>query len=97
LSGLAPLKESFDSLPFSAKDLGSPAALAQALRGQQLSASSQGRQVRGAVLGVQTIAATNERSSQAILSVLTEQGQIQTLELGPDTSLEVLDKTVQQQ
>lgn len=97
LSGLAPLKESFDSLPFSAKDLGSPAALAQALRGQQLSASSQGRQVRGVVLGVQTIAATNERSSQAILSVLTEQGQIQTLELGPDTSLEVLDKTVQQQ
>ncbi|QFY78289.1 DUF4139 domain-containing protein [Alcaligenes faecalis] len=97
LSGLAPLKESFDSLPFSAKDLRSPATLAQALRGQQVSASSQGRLVRGAVLGVQATAATNERPAQAILSVLTEQGQIQTLELGPDTSLEVLDKTLQQQ
>lgn len=97
LSGLAPLKESFDSLPFSAKDLRSPATLAQALRGQQVSASSQGRLVRGAVLGVQANAATNERPAQAILSVLTEQGQIQTLELGPDTSLEILDKTLQQQ
>ncbi|MBX6963602.1 DUF4139 domain-containing protein [Alcaligenes faecalis] len=97
LSGLAPLKESFDSLPFSANDLHSPATLAQALRGQQVSASSQGRLVRGAVLGVQATAATNERPAQAILSVLTEQGQIQTLELGPDTSLEVLDKTLQQQ
>ncbi|MFC3864489.1 DUF4139 domain-containing protein [Alcaligenes aquatilis] len=97
LSGLAPLKESFDSLPFSAKDLRSPATLAQALRGQQVSASSQGRLVRGAVLGVEATAATNERPAQAILSVLTEQGQIQTLELGPDTSLEVLDKTLQQQ
>lgn len=96
LSGLAPLKESFDSLPFSAKDLRSPATLAQALRGQQVSASSQGRLVRGAVLGVQATAA-NERPAQAILSVLTEQGQIQTLELGPDTSLEILDKTLQQQ
>lgn len=97
LSGLAPLKESFDSLPFSAKDLRSPATLAQVLRGQQVSASSQGRLVRGAVLGVQATAATNERPAQAILSVLTEQGQIQTLELGPDTSLEILDKTLQQQ
>ncbi|HCA18864.1 MAG TPA: hypothetical protein DEO64_17170 [Alcaligenes faecalis] len=97
LSGLAPLKESFDSLPFSAKDLRSPATLAQALRGQQVSASSQGRLIRGAVLGVQATAATNERPAQAILSVLTEQGQIQTLELGPDTSLDVLDKTLQQQ
>jgi hypothetical protein len=97
LSGLAPLKESFDSLPFSAKDLRSPATLAQTLRGQQVSASSQGRLVRGAVLGVQATAATNERPAQAILSVLTEQGQIQTLELGPDTSLEILDKTLQQQ
>lgn len=97
LSGLAPLKESFDSLPFSAQDLRSPATLAHALRGQQVSASSQGRLVRGAVLGVHATAATNEHAAQAILSVLTEQGQIQTLELGPDTSLEVLDKTVQQQ
>ncbi len=97
LSGLAPLKEGFDSLPFAAKDLRSPAALAQVLRGQQVSASSQGRLVRGAVLGVQTTAATNERPAQSILSVLNEQGQVQTLELGADTSLEILDETLQKQ
>lgn len=95
LSGRAPLKETFDNLPFSAEDLRSPAALAHALRGVQVKASSQGRNVSGAVLGVQSSPPTRDRPAQTLLSVLAGNGQIQTLELGPDANLELLDGELQ--
>ncbi|HRL22634.1 MAG TPA: DUF4139 domain-containing protein [Alcaligenes sp.] len=95
LAGLAPLQETFDSLPFSAEDLRSPAALAHALRGVQVKASSQGRNVSGAVLGVQNSPPTRDRAAQTLLTVLADNGQIQTLELGPDANLDVLDSELQ--
>lgn len=95
LSGLSPLKETFDNLPFSADDLRSTAALAHALRGVQVKASSQGRNVAGAVLGVQSSPPARDKEPQTLLTVLAENGQIQTLELGPDASLELQDSELQ--
>ena len=94
LDGEAPVQEAFARLPFGPEALSSPASLAAALQGMPVRASSGGRSVQGRVLGVQAVQ-EDERSSH-VLSVMTDSGQLQSLRLGADTELEVLDKALQQ-
>lgn len=89
LDGEAPVQEAFARLPFGPDALVSPARLAAALQGQPVRASSNGRTVQGRVLGVAF--AEQEEKGGEVLSVMTQEGQIQTLRMGADTLLEIMD------
>lgn len=95
LAGQAPLEQSFASLPFDAHALQSIASLAQHLRGAQAVVHSAGRSVKGVILGVET-QALDQGQVRYVLSLLAEEGQIQSIELGPDSSLQVQDKQLQE-
>ncbi|MGE4335661.1 MAG: DUF4139 domain-containing protein [Pigmentiphaga sp.] len=97
LDGQPPVQESFARLPFGPEALASPAALAAALPGAALRATSGGRTVQGSVLGVKTPPpADNGQTPPPLLSVMTEAGQVQTLRLGPDTMLDILDESLRE-
>lgn len=93
LDGLSPMEETFDRLPFKADDMGSVATLAGALQGVKIRMTSGGRSVEGMSLGVSAQAIT-EGTAQRMeqwLTVMTDAGQAQTLRLGADATLDILD------
>ncbi|VFR54163.1 hypothetical protein BRI6_1833 [plant metagenome] len=96
LDGLSPVDETFGRLPFSQQDMASIAGLAAALQGVPASASSGGRTVQGRILGVaQADGGTPaEPRVEHILSMMTESGQVQSLRLGPDATLDIQDETL---
>ncbi|VFR43806.1 hypothetical protein ANT2_1712 [plant metagenome] len=96
LDGLSPVDETFGRLPFSQQDMASIAGLAAALQGVPASASSGGRTVQGRILGVaQADGGTPaEPRVEHILSMMTESGQVQSLQLGPDATLDIQDETL---
>ena len=96
LDGQPPVQESFSRLPFGPESLTSPAHLAAALPGAAVRASSGGRTVQGSVLGVETPPAEEGRASAPLLSVMTDAGQVQTLRLGADTLLDILDESLRE-
>jgi hypothetical protein len=94
LAGPAPVQEAFSALPFTAESMGSPADLLKSLPGTRVRASSGGRTIEGAVLGTNTIErkdSSGEILPVSTLSVLTDDKRIDTLRLGPDTALDILD------
>ncbi|MFA5490678.1 MAG: DUF4139 domain-containing protein [Candidimonas sp.] len=93
LDGEAPVREAFARLPFGPDALASPANLAAALPGMRVRASSGGRTVQGRVLGVEP--AQDEKYGGALLSVMTQDDQVQVLKLGSDTVLEIMDEALQ--
>lgn len=95
LAGKAPLDSSLAGLPFNESSLSSIHALASSLRGVEIQAYSQGRSVRGTLLGVD--AQEQDQKTVYSLSLLSAEGQVQTVELGPDSSLQVLDSRIQAQ
>lgn len=95
LAGQAPLDSSLAGLPFNEYSLSSIHALASSLRGVEVQAYSQGRSIRGTLLGVD--AQEQEKKTVYSLSLLSTEGQVQTVELGPDSSLQVLDARIQEQ
>jgi len=97
LDGQPPVQESFSRLPFGPEALASPARLAQALPGAAVRATSGGRTIQGSVLGVETppVAETGQPVAP-LLSVMTDAGQVQTLRLGSDTMIEILDASLRE-
>lgn len=95
LAGQAPLNSSLAGLPFTEQSLSSVHALASSLRGVEVQAYSQGRSVRGTLLGVD--AQEQDQKTVYSLSLLSAEGQVQTVELGADSSLQVLDPRIQAQ
>jgi hypothetical protein len=99
LDGLAPVEETFKSLPFTADDLGSMPDLLQRLPGTRVRVTSGGRTVEGLVLGTasQPPASPSEspdgRAPQIVrtLSVLNAKQEIETLKLDSDTAVAILD------
>lgn len=96
LDGLSPVDETFGRLPFSPQDMASIAGLAAALQGVQASASSGGRTVQGRILGVSQAdgGTPAEPRVEHILSMMTESGQVQSLRLGADATLDIQDETL---
>ncbi|VFR24372.1 hypothetical protein AMP9_1687 [plant metagenome] len=96
LDGLSPVDETFGRLPFSPQDMASIAGLAAALQGVQASASSGGRTVQGRILGVSQAdgGTPAEPHVEHILSMMTESGQVQSLRLGADATLDIQDETL---
>ncbi|SOE49006.1 DUF4139 domain-containing protein [Orrella dioscoreae] len=96
LDGLSPVDETFGRLPFSQQDMASIAGLAAALQGVPASASSGGRTVQGRILGVAQAdgGTAAEPRVEHILSMMSESGQVQSLRLGPDATLDIQDDTL---
>jgi len=93
LDGLSPVEETFSRLPFTPEDMGSLPSLAAALQGVKIRVSSGGRSIEGMSLGVSNQAVTegpNTRNEQWV-SVMTDTGQAQTLRMGADATLDILD------
>ncbi|WP_181702509.1 DUF4139 domain-containing protein [Chthonobacter albigriseus] len=95
LGGPDTLAETFRSMPFSPEDLASVAGLARGLQGTEVSATSGGRTVSGVVLGVSERREKDEATVQ-VLSVLTKDGTVEALALGPDASVAVLDPAMRE-
>src|SRR5690606_37587478 len=91
LDGEAPVQEAFSRLPFGPEALSSPAALAAALPGMQVRASSGGRTVQGRVLGVEP---PRDHDPGALLSVMTPENQVHALRLGAGTCPELMDDSL---
>lgn len=93
LDGPAPVDEAFAQLPFDAGLLGALPDLLKQMPGTRVRATSGGRSIEGAVLGTQTVDGKQGDTTlpQSTLSVLTAERRIDTLRLGADTSVEVLD------
>jgi hypothetical protein len=102
LDGLAPVEETFKSLPFSADDLGSLPDLLQRLPGTRVRVTSGGRTVEGLVLGTASQAqapSPPDVQGPAIartVSVLNAKQEIETLKLDTDTSLSILDDAMRE-
>ncbi|ALM86240.1 DUF4139 domain-containing protein [Bordetella sp. N] len=93
LDGPAPVDEAFAQLPFDAGLLGALPDLLKQMPGTRVRVTSGGRTIEGAVLGTQTVESKQGDTTlpQSTLSVLTTERRIDTLRLGADTSVEVLD------
>jgi hypothetical protein len=93
LDGLSPVEETFGRLPFKPEDMGSLPSLAAALQGVKIRVSSGGRSIEGMSLGVSNQAVTEGPSTrnEQWVSVMTETGQAQTLRMGADATLDILD------
>jgi hypothetical protein len=94
LDGPAPVQEAFATLPFAAETLGSLPDLLKSLPGTRVRATSGGRSIEGAVLGTATVQrkeASGETTPSSTLSVLTDDRRVDTLRLGADAAVEILD------
>ncbi|SIS80127.1 protein of unknown function [Paracoccus saliphilus] len=96
LDGLSPVEETFRRLPFGPEQMGSLPSLAASLQGIRVRASSGGRTIEGAVLGVgrYEISQDDMPRQQQVLSVLADSGEIEALPLGTDAALTILDENM---
>ncbi len=65
-------------------------AFLSSIPGTSVTVSSAGKTVKGKVLGVEAVAKSDDAKLH-VLTVLDQDGQIQTIKLGEDTSLSVDD------
>lgn len=98
LEGLSPVEETFRRLPFSPGEMGSVPALAAALQGISVRATSGGRTVEGMILGVDTQQTGSETAPriERVLSVMTADGTVEILKLGTDTQLDIRDEAMRE-
>jgi hypothetical protein len=90
LAGPNPLEETFRQLPFSPSSLSSMSAFLSSIPGTSVTVSSAGKTVKGKVLGVEAVVKSDDAKFH-VLTVLDQDGRIQTIKLGEDTSLSVDD------
>ena len=90
LAGPSPIDETFKHLPFKQSDLSSVSSLLTSISGTSVSVSSNGKTVRGKVLGVETVAIADGAKFYQ-LTLLEQDEKIQTIKLGEDTSFSVDD------
>ncbi len=90
LAGPNPLEETFRQLPFSPSSLSSMSAFLSSIPGTSITVSSAGKTVKGKVLGVEAVVKGDEAKLH-VLTVLDQDGQIQAIKLGEDTSISVDD------
>ena len=91
LDGPAQAEETLRRLPFKAEDIASPARLAQALQGIAIRVESDGKSVEGASLGVSERNGGREDGVVRTLSVMTKDGQVDSVRLVEGASLTILD------
>jgi hypothetical protein len=86
LDGPSPVEETFRRLPFTPQQLGSLPELASSLQGVRVKPTSGQRTIQEAILGAQenVVKADGEQRKENILSVMTADGQINVLRLGPE-------------
>ncbi|MFC5586420.1 DUF4139 domain-containing protein [Nitratireductor kimnyeongensis] len=98
LDGLSPVDETFRRLPLSPDEMGSVPALAAALQGISVRATSGGRTVEGMILGVSTEQTGSDTTPRVerVLSVMTADGTLELLKLGTDTKLDILDEALKE-
>lgn len=92
LAGPNPLEETFRTLPFTADDLNSLPRLLNAIKGTAIRVSG-AREIAGSILGVEYQAGANG-AQNAVLSLLTDKGEIATVPLDNSVSIEILDKAL---
>ena len=90
LLGPEPLQDRLKGMPFNADALSSVPTLLSSIPGAAVSVSSGGKTVTGKVLGIETRPGKDGQSVY-LLSVLTEQAAVETLELDRDASLTLQD------
>lgn len=90
LAGPNPLEETFRQLPFSPSSLSSMSAFLSSIPGTSITVSSAGKTVKGKVLGVEAFVKGDDAKFH-VLTVLDQDGQIQAIKLGEDTSISVDD------
>ncbi|GHD21019.1 DUF4139 domain-containing protein [Tianweitania populi] len=81
------------ALPFPAGELTSVPSLLSALQGSRMTISSGGKTLTGLVMGVET-RSMGENETLALLTVVSDDGAIDTLKLGPDARLTIEDPSV---
>lgn len=91
LDGPAQAEETLRRLPFKAEDIASPARLANALQGIAIRVESDGKTVEGASLGVSERNGGREDGVVRTLSVMTREGQVDSVRLVEGASLTILD------
>lgn len=100
LDGLSPLHETFSRLPFTPEQLRSMPKLLQTLQGIPVRVSSGGRSIEGAVLGVDQPStppqSETDSHSMAVLSVMTQAGQIEALALDTDAVVDIKDTAMRE-
>ncbi|RNF35847.1 DUF4139 domain-containing protein [Paracoccus methylarcula] len=98
LDGLSPVEETFRRLPFGPDQMGSLPDLAASLQGIRVRASSGGRAIEGAVLGVGRHDLTHDDipRQEHVLSVIADNGEIEALPLGTDATLSILDEEMRE-
>ncbi|RAX39108.1 DUF4139 domain-containing protein [Rhizobium tropici] len=90
LAGPQPLQETFKGLPFSLEALSSVPSLLTSLQGAKVSVTSGGKTVEGNILGIETRKA-DEKAPTYLLTVIDQDGAVETLTLGEDASVRFED------
>lgn len=90
LAGPNLLEETFRQLPFSPSSLSSMSAFLSSIPGTSVTVSSAGKTVKGKILGVETLNKSDGENFH-VLSVFDQDGHIQTIKIGEDTSLSIDD------
>lgn len=96
LDGPAQAEETLRRLPFKAEDIASPARLANALQGIPIRVESDGKTVEGASLGVSERNGGRDEGVVRTLSVMTKDGQVDSVRLVEGASLTILDPAMAQ-
>jgi hypothetical protein len=72
---MGPIAQTLKQLPFDARALNAPAALLEALRGAEIAVTTASNAaIRGRVVSVQTIAATDKDTAKPQVMLMTAQG-----------------------
>ncbi len=98
LAGREPLSDTFASLPFTPADLENSITLLSALKGVSVEVRRNDRALRGVVIGVEIVAASDaaERAGpSARLAIATEASAIEHVEIDAATRVTILDETMQ--
>jgi len=93
IGGASQVEETFRKMPFSPEDLGDVSRLVGSIQGTTVKATSGGRSVQGKTLGVSKSKGTDGQDVRT-LSVLTDDGTIQTLDLSSDASIHIVDESM---
>lgn len=96
VDGPAQAEETLRRLPFKAEDIASPARLANALQGVAIRVESDGKTVEGASLGVSERNGGRDDGVVRTLSVMTRDGQVDSVRLVEGASLTILDPAMRE-
>jgi len=96
-----PLDQQLRTLPFTLSEDSSAADFYAAIRGARVSVSAPGGAITGRLLSIETRTTSNDESSKPAaehryLTVVSDSGEVRTLELTGATSVRLLDPTLQQ-